>query len=387
MRNRYCQIVLLFIYVISCFGVENDIKNESPKHTKLANKVLKTLYRASNHKPLLGHQDALLYGQSWWIDEKDSLYEKSDVYEVCGEHPFILGLDLGRIETGGERNIDRCLFKQMKEAAIAHHNRGGIITISWHMDNPVTDSTAWDRTASNVVHKVLNDSLLHKKYLQWLDRGAEFLNQLIDPKGGKIPILFRPFHECNIEAFWWSPKSCSDEEFIALWRMTYDYFVNKKQMKQLLWVYSPYNVKTEEELEERYPGDEFVDVIGYERYQLGAFTYKMGADRFAEGARNGIDVTLNFAKPREKVVAFTETGFPGIPYDKWWTEALGRAIKKKPIAYVHLWRNGLSKTHYHGPCLNSKSTQNFIRFTKEYKIKLLKKNESINYNPPLLRRK
>ena len=377
MKKICVCILLMFLTAFSsCIargGSGSVATGKSPQHTKEAKQVLATLKNAARCKtPYFGHQDALMYGQNWWINEQDSLFERSDVYEVCGQYPYVLGLDLGKIEKGNERNLDRCLFWQMRKAAIMHYKRGGLITISWHMDNPVTDSTVWDRTAGDVVHKVLNDSLVHKKYLQWLDRGAEFLNQLVDPQGRKIPILFRPLHECNIEAFWWSSKSCTKEDYIALWRMTYDYFVNKKNMKQLLWVYSPYNIKTDDELAERFPGDEFVDVVGYERYQLGAVTYEMAAERFAKGASKGLDISIDFSKKHKKIAALTETGFPGIPYDKWWTEALGESIYKKRIAYIHVWRNGRSESHYHAPCKKSNSNLNFQSFIKDNNIYLLR---------------
>lgn len=372
-----CIVLMFFSAFSSCIargGNGSFSTSKTPPHTKEANRVLATLRKAARHKtPFLGHQDALMYGQNWWINEGDSLYEKSDIYDVCGKYPFILGLDLGRIERGQERNIDRCSFRQMKEAAIMHHKRGGLVTVSWHMDNPVSDSTAWDCTAGNVVLKILHDSLIQKKYLLWLDSGASFLNQLVDEKGRKIPVLFRPLHECNIESFWWSNKSCSKDEYIALWRLTYNYLVNEKNMKQLLWVYSPYNVHTESELSAWYPGDEYVDVIGYERYQSTSNTYEGGIGNFINDVKKGIDVTVKFAKPRAKLVAFTETGYQGIPYDNWWTEGLWASIKKKPIAYVHLWRNGLSKTYYYGPCPSSRSITDFKVLLRTKKIRLLKK--------------
>lgn len=376
MKKICVCIVLMFLTAFSsCIargGSGSVATGKSPQHTKEAKQVLATLKNAARCKsPYFGHQDALMYGQNWWINEQDSLFERSDVYEVCGQYPYVLGLDLGKIEKGNERNLDRCLFWQMRKAAIMHYKRGGLITISWHMDNPVTDSTAWDCTAGNVVRRILYEPALRKKYLLWLEKGASFFNQLVDDRGKPIPILFRPFHECNMNGFWWSGNSCSDKDYIELWKLTFDFFVNKKKMYQLLWVYSPYDIKTEQELEARYPGDEYVDVIGYERYQLGALTYKIGAERYVNGVRKGIDVTLKFAKPRKKVVAFTETGFPGVPYDKWWTEALGKAIKGKEIVYVTLWRNGKSEDYYFGPCLKSLSSPDFNHMIKKQKIKLL----------------
>ena len=370
-----CIVLMSLTVFTGCIAKgENgsDVTGKTPQHTKEAKQVLAKLRKAARRKaPLFGHQDALMYGQNWWINERDSLYERSDVYEVCGEYPYVLGLDLGKIEEGGDRNIDRCLFKQMKEAAIAHHNRGGLITISWHMDNPETKGTSWDCTGGNVVHKILVDSLFRQQFLTWLDAGAGFLNSLVDSKGHKIPVLFRPWHECNMDGFWWSGKSCTEEEFIKLWRFTFDYFMNKKKMYQLLWVYSPHDIKSRDELVSRYPGDEFIDVIGYERYQLGAITYKMGAKRFAEGVSKGLDMTINFSQKHKKIAAFTETGFTGIPYDNWWTEALGTAVNKKRIAYVLVWRNGKSESYFFGPCMKSSSSPDFKKMVKDQKIKLL----------------
>lgn len=372
-------VTFVLLFLVACNTHARNIPpitKKTPKHTAQANNIIKKIKRASNKlHPYLGHQDFYLSGQSWMIPRTDTLYQSSDVYDVCGMYPMVLGLDLGLIEKEQEENIDRVRLWQRKGAAVAHHNRGGIITVSWHMSNPVTDSTAWDCTAGNVVAQILNDTETQKKFLSWLDLGADFMNSLVDSKGRKIPILFRPFHECNMNGFWWSGESCTDRQFIELWKLTFDYFVNKKKMYQLIWVYSPYDIKSEEELGARYPGDEYVDIIGYERYQLDAITKAMGAERFSKGVSDGIDITLRFAKPRNKIVALTETGYTGVKYDKWWTDGLGKAIANKKIAYVHLWRNGYSNSYYFGPCPKSTSCSNFIEFLKKNRVGML------NYKP------
>lgn len=380
MRNK---IVLLrfSVFLLAPFMIFDANGNNanyatglSPQHTKESKKVLSILQKASRRKaPLFGHQDALMYGQNWWIDENNNLFDKSDVYDVCGKYPYVAGFDLGNIEKGRERNIDRCLFRQMKEAAIVHYRRGGLITFSWHMSNPVTNGNAWDCTQYNVVDRILNDPEIHRKFIEWLDKGAEFLNQLIDDKGRKIPVILRPFHECNMDGFWWSGKICTDEEFIKLWRLTFDYLVMQKGMTQLIWAYSPHDIKTEEEISSRYPGDSYVDIIGYERYQLGANNYEEGVERFREGASHGLDETIAFAQKHKKKIAFTETGFTGIPYNEWWTEALGKAIKGKKISYILVWRNGVSESYYFGPCPKSESVPNFNLFLKQNKVRLLSK--------------
>ena len=45
---------------------------------------------------------------------------------------------------------------------------------------------------------------------------------------------------------------------------------------------------------------------------------------------------------------------------------------KKRIAYVLVWRNGVSETHFHGPCPKSKSSADFMKLVNAKKIQLLK---------------
>ena len=53
-------------------------------------------------------------------------------------------MDLGGIEVDWPANLDKNLFDHMRAAAVAHHERGGIVTFSWHPRNPLTGGDAWD---------------------------------------------------------------------------------------------------------------------------------------------------------------------------------------------------------------------------------------------------
>ena len=77
---------------------------------------------------MYGHQDDLMYGHSWRLGSDASSYVRSDVKDVCGMYPAVYGLDLGGIELGDERNLDHNLFEQMRASAIAHYERGGVVT-------------------------------------------------------------------------------------------------------------------------------------------------------------------------------------------------------------------------------------------------------------------
>ncbi|MGM9735836.1 MAG: glycosyl hydrolase, partial [Candidatus Cryptobacteroides sp.] len=87
---------------------------------------------------LYGHQDDLMYGHTWKIDEDETEFLRSDVKEVCGVYPAVYGLDLGGIETGAAMNLDNNHFTLMRASAVTHHLRGGIVTFSWHPRNPLT---------------------------------------------------------------------------------------------------------------------------------------------------------------------------------------------------------------------------------------------------------
>ena len=39
----------------------------------------------------------------------------------------------------------------MRLAAIKHHERGGIVTLSWHVRNPLTGGDAWDVSSDKAV--------------------------------------------------------------------------------------------------------------------------------------------------------------------------------------------------------------------------------------------
>ena len=79
-------------------------------------------------KIMYGHQDDLMYGHSWKLEDDASEFVQSDVYAVCGKYPAVYGMDLGGIEMGWSHNLDKNDFDNMRAAAVAHHERGGVVT-------------------------------------------------------------------------------------------------------------------------------------------------------------------------------------------------------------------------------------------------------------------
>ena len=113
--------------------------NKKPMETPKDQLVQRLFTLAENGQIAYGHQDDPAYGHAWCVEdwENDPL-ERSDIKDVCGQYPMVMGFDLGDIEHGADRNLDGVPFGLIRKAALAQIGRGGIVTFSWHPDNILT---------------------------------------------------------------------------------------------------------------------------------------------------------------------------------------------------------------------------------------------------------
>ncbi|MFW5851072.1 MAG: glycosyl hydrolase, partial [Bacteroidota bacterium] len=204
---------------------------------------------------LFGHQDSLSYGIGWKYGENPQ-HTDSDIYRVCGDFPAVFGWDLGHIETGSAQNIDSVPFEEMRRNIQKAHEMGGIQTISWHPTNPVTGGDTWD-TSVRVLEKILPGGTHHQQFIEWLDAIADFMLSLVDKKGTKIPVIFRPYHEHTGSWFWWGDDLCMREEYINLWKFTISHLRDSRNCHNLLYCYSTDKVISEEQYLSKYPGNEW----------------------------------------------------------------------------------------------------------------------------------
>lgn len=302
---------------------------------------------------MYGHQDDTFYGLTWEWD-----YDKSDILATVGDYPAVMGFDLGGIEVGDWKNLDSVPFSRIREEIIKHHQRGGIITISWHPRNPLTGGTAWDVTDTTVVRSILPGGSQHQKFRLWMQRVSDFLKTLKNNDGQMIPVIFRPWHENNGSWFWWGQRLCSDEEFHGLWNMLQDFLCNEG-FDNLLWSYSP-NLDgnwTTERFMARYPGNDRVMLIGEDAYQWGT------EEDFVKQLTLDLDFISGFAKTNGKLFAMTECGYKNIPDATWWTRVLKPVMDKFALSYFLTWRN--YKKEYFGPAPNQKSADDFRKLYDE----------------------
>ncbi|MBN1364982.1 MAG: hypothetical protein JW976_09285 [Syntrophaceae bacterium] len=362
-QNRN-MIYIGIIFILFFFGCHRDSStgpNEKKTTTKTNDLLVDTLATAetialfknlqqiSQTGVLFGHQDDLAYGVGWWAEAG-----RSDVREVCGDYPAVYGWDLGDIQK--EANLDGVNFTQMKGWIIEAYNRGGINTISMHLDNPVTQGDAWDN--SPAVRYILPGQSRHSSYLKTLDLIAAFLKDLKSSNGIFVPVILRPYHEHTQTWSWWGTSSCTKEEYNALWKMTVEYFRDEHELHHILYAISPQDTNSETVYFERYPGDDYVDILGLDYYQLWSTSRVPHLGKALEMIAKQADL-------RGKVAALTETGVEKVPYTDWWTNYLLASLKynesSRKIAWALVWRNA-STDHHFGPYPGHGSAPDFVKF-------------------------
>ena len=313
-------------------------------------------------KIMFGHQDSYLYGHSWKVDADQTVFDRSDIHYVTGKYPALYGMDLGGIELDSPLNIDKNDFNHMRASAVSHHERGGVLTFSWHPMNPLTGGTTWDTQSTEVVASILPGGEKHEMFMGWLSKAADFLESIKDAEGNPIPMIFRPWHEHTRDFFWWGQNLSTTEQYVALWRMTHDYMTKERGLNNLVWSYSPdAGGLTDTNFGDKYPGDEYVDMVGIDFYQ---FTSN---EMYVDRTRHCLALTEAFAKEHGKLMAVTEAGYEGVKYEKWWTEVLYEAIKDFPVSYVLVWRNACDENmqhHFYAPYPGHDSAEDFKAFAE-----------------------
>ena len=371
---KYTLIIAAALALCSCGG--NQHKASDPLadsgRTARTEQLLENLKALGDSAVyLFGQHDATVYGIGWEADytNDSTVHTRSDVKSVCNDFPALLSFDLGHIELGDERNLDGVPFSRIRQEIFAHYDRGGMITLSWHLDNPLSGGSSWVADSlrdveTHTVAAILEGGEKHELFLTWLDRVADFLNSLESPYGVRIPILFRPWHEHTGSWFWWGQQHCTAEQYKALWQLTVSR-LKDKGVTNALYAYSPGTEPDGDEARylERYPGDDIIDLVGLDCYCWAPEADTTQIANYAANLDRNLATVCAIAKQHHKAVALTETGYEGIKTDNWWTSTLAPVLSRHPVSYVLVWRNAHDKPgHFFAPYPGHPSTSDFIRF-------------------------
>ena len=194
---------------------------------------------------------------------KDNEAEFEYIKEKTGKQPAIRGIDFLAYNTSSDWR------DHAPERAIEWTNKyHGIATVTWHWNVPSDEegngvafyvkSASAQYTTFSISKALEEGTWENKKLLEDLDLLAGEMKKL---KDADVPILWRPLHEAEGAWFWWGaegPEPCKE-----LYRLMYDKFTNEYGLDNLIWVWTG---STSPAASEWYPGDDVVDIVGYDKY-------------------------------------------------------------------------------------------------------------------------
>lgn len=191
-----------------------------------------------------------------------------------------------------------------------------------------TDEFAFnpEKTAFKMSRALVEGSLENKIVKADLDKVASCLKLLQDRH---IAVLWRPLHEAAGGWFWWG--SSTRDDFIALWRYMYRDFA-RRGLNNLIWVWT-----SEQKSPSWYPGDEYVDVVGRDRYNVAEAQVMAAIFSDLAAWYPGKIVTLSECGSDASIASQWNSGAawswfmpwygmasPGVPHatDQWWRDAM-----------------------------------------------------------------
>ncbi|MDQ0193722.1 glycosyl hydrolase [Paenibacillus wynnii] len=291
----------------------------------------------------------ILFGQQHATTEGMSITEKngtqSDSLNAVGAYPAVFGWDTlsleGHEKPGVSGNFEQSrdnLIDVMKKA----YAQNGVLNLSSHMPNFVTGGDFYD-LKGNVVSTILPGGSNHQEFNQFLDNIADFATKLKTDDGKPIPVIFRPFHEQSGSWFWWGAAFTTKDEYKEIYRYTVEYLRDQKGVHNFLYAYSPGGGfgDNEEKYLETYPGDEYVDIIGFDSYYNGE------GQGWFDSVVKETKLVSKIADRKNKVAALTEFGYQkmqvsGNTTTDFYTR-LATALKSDPdskrMAYMLTWAN------------------------------------------------
>ncbi|MFA6937380.1 MAG: glycosyl hydrolase [Treponema sp.] len=346
-------------------------------------KLANFLRNASINKYVLyGHQN----DQHMKAGSRSKRFSSSDTYDICKHFAAVNGFDALCL-TGNEFGKWYWTLEDRINALVKYAEKvvknGSILSLSAHMPNfdfifkrlnsnsekiINEDGSLSDGSINfsgytpivlegNVVQEVMPGKKLNEIYKSYLNMIADFCLEL---QKKSVSLIWRPFHENTGGWFWWGKNTCTAEEYIALWQYTWNYFVKEKNVNNLIWAYSPGSEpKTLAEFDERYPGDDYVDLIGFDMYQH----LPEQKDNFFSEFKSQLKLVSDFALLHKKLFACTETGVANPNNkalletgneDKDWYKKVLSLCSEYGACYFLLWANFSSRGAYYSPYVEKK---------------------------------
>lgn len=195
----------------------------------------------------------------------DNEAEFEYIEKTTGKQPAIRGIDLLFYNTTSP------YFDDAPERIVAwYKEKGGIPTVTYHWNVPTEkgskDVAFYVESAANGGNFTTFSATNAVKEGTWENEVINADIALLAEQLGKaceagVPVLFRPLHEAEGGWFWWGAEGA--EACVDLYHYLYDKLTKEYGLHNLLWVWTS---STSAHASEWYPGDDYVDFQGIDKY-------------------------------------------------------------------------------------------------------------------------
>ena len=210
-------------------------------------------------------------------------WENEYLKDLTGKVPAIRGVDFmnyNPLYGWDDGTTERCIEWATK--------RNGIITASWHINIPkdfdnyvLGEPVGWQQCSyknyqsgegsmsfdtRNVVVKGT------KEYDYFQLAMKDLAEQLLKLQDAGVPVIWRPLHEAQGNEgnysdgtawFWWGDRGA--ETYKEIWKLLYKTLTEEYGLHNLIWEYNSYDYTNSATW---YPGDEYVDIVAYDKYNV-----------------------------------------------------------------------------------------------------------------------
>ena len=194
----------------------------------------------------------------------DNEKEFDHIQKVTGKQPAVRGIDFLFY------NTTQSYADDAPERVIAwYKDKGGIPTVTYHWNVPTEKDS---KTTAFYVESTGNTPFTTFSVTNALTEGtwehdvidadiALLAEQFKKIQDAGVPVIFRPLHEAEGAWFWWGAEG--PEPCMELYHYLWDKLTNEYGINNLIWEWTSSTYSTSLAW---YPGDDYVDLIGCDKY-------------------------------------------------------------------------------------------------------------------------
>lgn len=210
-------------------------------------------------------------------------WENEFLEDLTGKVPAIRGVDFmnyNPLYGWDDGTTERCIEWATE--------RNGIITASWHINIPkdfenytLGDTLDWKECTYKNYQSgegakgfdTRNVAVEGTKEYEYFQLAIEDLaEQLLRLQEAGVPVIWRPLHEAQGNEgnygdgtawFWWGDRGA--EAYKEVWKLLYTTLTEKYGLHNLIWEFNSYDYSNSATW---YPGDEYVDIVAYDKYNV-----------------------------------------------------------------------------------------------------------------------